>query len=140
MKNCVKTYLLQENVRALLVTEVAFGLNSIECCLRCGHDGSLLKMSPDSYPLIKDVISQQSFKGWKKSGSVVSPGRYWTVNTSESRNAADDCSLSEVLESNAPKKYYLSAKAAAGILRRAERRGRKLPEKLQEALEFQTKQ
>ena len=50
-------------------------------------------------------------------------------------SAAAVCSLSEVLEMDAPPKYYLSAKACAGILRRAEKRGKELPIALRSALE-----
>ena len=53
----------------------------------------------------------------------------------ESRNAADACSLSQVLESEVSETYFLSARAAAGILRRAERRGKELPEQLRSALQ-----
>jgi hypothetical protein len=35
---------------------------------------------------------------------------------------------------NAPEKYSLSAKACRGILRRAEKRGKELPDMLREAL------
>jgi hypothetical protein len=34
-----------------------------------------------------------------------------------------------------PTRFYLSSKACAGILRRAEKRGKELPEQLQRALE-----
>jgi len=45
-------------------------------------------------------------------------------------------SLSDVLEiGTVPPRFSLSAKACSGILRRAERRGKKLPELLQRALE-----
>ena len=44
-------------------------------------------------------------------------------------------SLAAVLEAGpVPTRYFLSAKACAGILRRAEKRGRKLPEPLHQAL------
>lgn len=43
-------------------------------------------------------------------------------------------SLSSVLEPSVLPKYFLSAKAASGILRRAEKRGKKLPETLLQAL------
>ncbi len=43
--------------------------------------------------------------------------------------------LSAVLESDAPPKFSLSARAAAGILRRAEKRGKALPPALKESLE-----
>ena len=38
---------------------------------------------------------------------------------------------------NVPDKYYLSAKACSGIIRRAEQRGRTLPAVLEEALRQQ---
>lgn len=68
------------------------------------------------------------------SSGIAWDGQYWTRSTSESRNAAAACSLSQVLEGEVPSKFYLSAKAAAGILRRAERRGKTLPEHLELAL------
>jgi hypothetical protein len=44
--------------------------------------------------------------------------------------------LSEILEKGSiPERYYLSPKACAGILRRAEKRGKALPELLRAALE-----
>jgi len=58
---------------------------------------------------------------------------------SESPSDGAECSssLSSILQSpnDVPTRYYLSAKAAAGILRRANRRGKTLPEQLQRALE-----
>ena len=48
----------------------------------------------------------------------------------------DQVRLSQVLETGSiPPQYYLSAKACAGVLRRAEKRGRSLPPLLQTALE-----
>jgi hypothetical protein len=38
-----------------------------------------------------------------------------------------------------PEKYYLSAKACQGILRRAKERGKELPEELRIALERQAR-
>lgn len=44
--------------------------------------------------------------------------------------------MSDILETgDVPSKYYLSAKACRGILRRAERQGRTLPKHLAAALE-----
>lgn len=59
-----------------------------------------------------------------------------TLNTSECPNGgAVSSSLPDVLETGPiPSRYYLSAKACAGILRRAERRGKKLPEHLESIL------
>jgi hypothetical protein len=45
------------------------------------------------------------------------------------------CSLSEVLETGPlPERFFLSAKACSGILRRAEKRGKSLPSALDSAL------
>lgn len=62
----------------------------------------------------------------------------WTLNGSESRSDAVACSLSDILETgDMPQRFFLSERACAGILRRAERRGKKLPEALKLALETQ---
>lgn len=54
----------------------------------------------------------------------------WPSEEKESR-------LSWILEDNPPQKYYLSKKACLGILHRAERRGKELPECLKIALQLQ---
>ena len=62
-------------------------------------------------------------------------GEFSTLNISEWPNDAVVCSLSQVLETDSiPQKFFLSAKACAGILRRAESRGKILPVQLQQAL------
>lgn len=66
--------------------------------------------------------------------ATVLPGGHSTHNTSESLKDAVECSLSQVLQMNAPEKYSLSPKACRGILRRAEKRGKELPNMLREAL------
>ena len=64
-----------------------------------------------------------------------SRGESSTPNTSEWPNDAVVCSLSQVLAKTAiPQKYFLSSTACAGILRRAEKRGKTLPEPLMRAL------
>ena len=72
-------------------------------------------------------------KSWQT--IAVSHGESLTRNTGESPSVARESTLSQILEANAPEKYYLSAKACAGILRRAEKRGKELPTMLREALE-----
>ena len=63
------------------------------------------------------------------------PTAFSTLSGSEFPKDAGVCSLSDVLETgDVPQKYYLSAKACRGILRRAERRGRELPPALHAAL------
>jgi hypothetical protein len=58
------------------------------------------------------------------------------LNTSEWPNDAAVCSLSSVLDpaQSIPSRFFLSSKACAGILRRAEKRGKELPPLLLEAL------
>ena len=63
------------------------------------------------------------------------PGLCWTRNGEVWRNGGSVCSLSQVLEGGpVPTKYFLSPKAAAGILRRAAKRKRTLPAHLEAAL------
>ena len=57
-----------------------------------------------------------------------------TLNIGESPNVENVSLLSSILEANVPEKYYLSARACQGILTRASRRGKKLPELLETAL------
>ena len=66
----------------------------------------------------------------------LSRGELTTLNTGESPNVAVESRLLQILEVNAPEKYYLSARACQGILTRANRRGKKLPDILQRALEY----
>jgi hypothetical protein len=62
-------------------------------------------------------------------------GECWTLDTSESPSDAVECSLSGILEPEVPPRFYLSSKAARGILRRAVRREKTLPDHLRAALE-----
>ena len=75
---------------------------------------------------------------WPTSGTAWHGG-FSTAVSSECPSAGGVCSsspttLADVLEPNAPARYSLSARAAAGILRRAEKRGRELPGALLTAL------
>ncbi len=67
-------------------------------------------------------------------------GGCWMLNTGESPSAAAESSLSQILQDSVPPKYYLSRNACRGILRRAAKRGKALPEKLKQALEIQAGQ
>ena len=64
-----------------------------------------------------------------------SHGGFLMPNISEWPNDADVCSLSQVLETGSiPQRFFLSSTACAGILRRAEKRGKSLPVALEQAL------
>ena len=67
--------------------------------------------------------------------ATASHGVSSTRNTGECPSVARESTLWQILQANAPEKYYLSARACEGILRRAERRGEALPPMLREALE-----
>jgi hypothetical protein len=95
-------------------------------------------MFRDSYRPIAGATSAHSSIAWQNSGTG-GPTGFSTLNTSECPSDDGGCSfspstLAQVLEPTAPQRFYLSARAATGILRRATRRGRELPAALSEAL------
>ena len=73
---------------------------------------------------------------WEDDGAWL--GECMMRNTGESPNAAVESRLSQILEETPQEKYSLSAKACQGILRRAERRGKDLPEPLKTVLLMQS--
>ena len=62
------------------------------------------------------------------------PGQNWMPLTG-CRSGGRESTLASILQADAPQKYYLSAKAAQGIMNRAAKRGKILPQMLKEALE-----
>ena len=99
-----------------------------------GPSGWFGRTSPACFPLTEDETLPASFGGWQNSGTG-SPTEFLTLSTSEWPSAAAVCSLSDILETgDVPQRFFLSATACRGILRRAEKRGKKLPEPLQNAL------
>lgn len=117
------------------------------------------KMSPASSPIKATRLAASSAPWWanpKNSNRQGANGRtlvvcmdpreqshggFWMPNISAWPNDAAVCSLSQVLEQGSiPSKYFLSAKACAGILRRAEARGKTLPEPLLLALKAEASQ
>ena len=103
------------------------------------QDGLFGKMSQEPSQVTTVTTLRQSSKKWLTSGVIMSNGIAWTRSSSESPNGVDGCSssLASILQSSVEveKRYYLSAKAAEGILRRATRRDKKLPSRLEEALQ-----
>src|SRR6185369_8651572 len=92
----------------------------------------------DFSPVMAGATWRDSSVRWSNSGMAWDTGLS-TLATSECRSADGECSSSEtrladVLEPSAPQRFYLSARAAAGILRRASKRGRELPTELAQAL------
>ena len=105
------------------------------------EDGCSLRTYPDSFPPTAAEISPSYSRRWASSGFTTSPGECWTADTSECPSGAGaSSSLADVLEADVPARFYLSPRAAAGILRRAERRGKRLPEALETALRALSRQ
>lgn len=73
---------------------------------------------------------------WEDDGAWL--GECMMRNTGEFPNVAVVSRLSQILETTPQAKYSLSAKACQGILRRAERRGKDLPETLKAVLLMQS--
>ena len=71
---------------------------------------------------------------WSNSG-MGSHTEFLTLNISEYPSDGVVSSLSDILEGGeVPQRYYLSGTACRGILRRADKRGKELPEALKSAL------
>ena len=99
-----------------------------------GPHGWFGRTSPVSCRVTEEKILEPSSGCWANSG-MGTPIEVLTLNTSEWPSDADVCLLSDILETGElPQRYFLSATACQGILRRAERRGKKLPTMLHQAL------
>jgi hypothetical protein len=103
-------------------------------------DGFSSRTFPASSPHTAVGTSESSLARWPTSGTAWAGG-FSTHVSSECRSADGECSssepaLTEILEppQDVHPKYSLSARAALGILRRAEKRGRALPPHLLSAL------
>ena len=97
------------------------------------------KMSQAHSAATEEQTSTLFSQRWMTSGHWANGGMCWTRSISESPKDVAECSssLSLILQSShgsGMEKYFLSAKAAEGILRRATKRGKNLPVMLREAL------
>ena len=103
--------------------------------------GSSGRMCLASCQAMEDGTLVPSSGAWGNSGMGM-PTECLTLNSAEhshtlgpSRNDGGVCSLSDILETgDVPQRFFLTAKACQGILRRAEKRGKVLPQPLQRAL------
>lgn len=130
-----KTSRWLDAVKGWLASGAAYGTSSIASLLRQLPVGFSSRTSLAFFPPTTDETWESCFEGWKNSGTG-GPTGCLTLNTSEWPKDAAVCSLSDVLETQpVPPKFYLSPKAATGILRRAEKRERDLPAALKRALQ-----
>ena len=107
----------------------------LEQCLESSQDSSNQPL-PMCLSLKKDGLTQEYY--WSVGGGALLT-ELRTLNTGESRSGGAESHLSWILEEPSPqnsylKKYFLSRKACQGILNRAERKGKTLPENLRQAL------
>jgi hypothetical protein len=106
-----------------------------------------VEISEPSSPVSPDTPSEPSLPPLLAAGEILaslplpgptvtaSRGECLTLSTSEFPNGGAASSLSDILETgDVPQRYFLSATACRGILRRAEKRGKELPAQLQLAL------
>jgi hypothetical protein len=109
------------------LTSVATWRSNISALLIAhAPDGWCGRTSPASCRLTEDGTLEPSSEGWRNSG-MGGPTEFLTLSSSEFHSAAVACSLSDILETgDVPQRYYLSATACRGILRRAEKRGKQL--------------
>src|SRR3990167_3909265 len=99
-----------------------------------GPAGLFGRTSPASCRPTEGRILEASSGRWANSG-MGGPIESWTLSSSEFPSAAVVSSLSGILETgDVPRRYCLSPKACAGILRRAKKRGKELPARLALAL------
>ena len=97
------------------------------------RSGSSSKKRPIFLSLKMDGLQPDAYQ-WEATDPSQWPIAYSTVSFGESPSVAAESHLSLILQADAPQKYYLSAKAADGIIRRSEKRGKELPRMLKQAL------
>jgi hypothetical protein len=121
---------------AVWTTTVATSRSSFADLLNASNLAGLSgKMSPVSCHRAEDGTLVPSSGRWKTSG-MVSRTECLTLSTSEFHSAAGASLLSDILETgDLPQRFFLSATACQGILRRAEKRGKTLPTALHHALQ-----
>ena len=133
--------LSQDSERDFTIRVVGSSLPILPLLAAIAPAGWSGRTSPASCRLTADGRLAPCSGAWQNSG-MGSPTGFWTLSTSEwtatgvpSPSDGAVCSLSDILETtDVPPRFYLSARACRGILRRAEKRGKVLPEPLRRAL------
>ena len=128
-------FLSQDYEADWLTTVATWRSNILDLLNERGPSGWFGRTSPASCRATEDGTLVPFSGAWSNSG-MASPTECLTLSTLEFHSAAVGCSLSDILETgDVPQRFFLSATACRGILRRAEKRGKSLPPSLQEALE-----
>ena len=132
----------QDLEAAWATTVVTWPSNILGWLTACGPDGWFGRTSPASCRREADGTLVPFSGAWANSG-MASPTECLTLNSAEWTAFGEQypsggavSSLSDILETgDVPQRFYLSPRACAGILRRAEKRGKELPRSLRLALE-----
>jgi hypothetical protein len=102
-------------------------------------DGSSGRTSSELSTQTEEQTFAPSLRKWESWGRISLSGEFSTLRTTESPSGggASFSSLASILIplEYVPTRYFLSAKAARGILSRSAKRGKTLPDTLQRALE-----
>jgi site-specific DNA-cytosine methylase len=127
-----KTSALLAKGLALLGKEAGYSGRLQDLWKKRKANTSSSKTSLVCYPVTKEKILESSSGLWPTSG-ILSAGVCLMLNTSEYPSEGAEYSLLESVVKTQPnqQKYYLTAKAAEGVLRRSP----SLPEKLRQAFE-----
>lgn len=128
--------------KAWLTRVVTWPSSTLPLLIAIGPAGWSGRTSPVSCQATEDGILVPSSEAWANSG-MGSPTEFLTLSSCEHAASSEPClsdggvcSLSDILETgDVPQRYYLTAKACLGILRRAGKRGKDLPRLLLRALE-----
>jgi hypothetical protein len=124
----------QDSEKGLMTFVVNSQLDFPQLLNAIAPDGLSGKMSLESCQAGEDGTLLPSSNRWSNSG-MACPGESWTLSTSESHKGEGESLLSDILETgDIPPRFFLSRKACEGILRRADKRGKELPDILSHAL------
>lgn len=137
-----KTSASPDSVQDWLVTGGLSPLNSFDWLSAYAPAGWRGRMSPEFCRTTADGHLEPSSGRWGNSG-MGGPTESLTLNTSEWTGTRGQCpsdgavcSLSDILETQpVPERHFSTPKACRGVLLRAEKRGKRLPEPLRQALE-----
>ena len=124
-----------ENERGWMIRVATSPSSLLGLLIDSGPYGWSGRTCPVSCPSTEEGRLEPSSTCWSSAG-MGSPTEFWTLDISEYPSDGAASSLSHILETgDVPRRFYLSGRACRGILRRANKRGKTLPESLERALQ-----
>lgn len=122
-------YMVWENVPGAFSSNKGEDFRAVleEICQVCDPEASIPRPAKNKWLSSGTILGDGYSVAWR-----VVDAQHWGVPS-----VVVASTLSQILEATPHPKYALSERACQGILRRAERRGKELPEMLKEALEAQ---